>query len=110
MQLALFVRTRTKPGQRELVRRAWEELMKPGIDGNTQQPVYFFCEDKDDDDVFCLFEIYQTQSSFEKAAESRRFADYMARIGHLLDGPPVVNLTTPVWGKGLSDQDMQQID
>ena len=109
MSLALFVRTRTKPGQRELVRRAWEELMKPGVDGNAQQPVYFFCEDNDDD-VFCLFEIYRDRASFERAAESRRFAEYMARIGHLLAGPPEVNITTPAWAKQAGDLDMQRAD
>ena len=110
MQLALFVRTRTKPGQRSLVRSAWEELMKPGVDGNSKQPVYFFCEDNDDDDTFCLFEIYDDRATFEKAAESRRFADYMARIGHLLEGPPEVNITRPVWAKGANDLNMQRID
>ena len=110
MQLALFIRTRTKPGQRQLVRQAWEELMKPGVDGNSQQPVYFFCEDNDDENVFCLFEIYSDQNSFERAAESRRFADYMARIGHLLAGPPEVNITRPVWGKGAGDRNMIRID
>ena len=109
MSLALFIRTRTKPGQRHLVRQAWEELMKPGVDHNSQQPVYFFCEDNDDRDVFCLFEIYSDRASFERAAESRRFADYMARIGHLLAGPPEVNITSTVWAKQKGDQVMQKI-
>ena len=109
MSLVLFVRTRTKAGKRPLVRQAWEELMKPGVDGNARQPVYFFCEDNDDRDVFCLFEIYQDRASFQRAAESRRFADYMSRIGHLLDGPPEVNITTPVWAKQAGDQVMQQV-
>lgn len=110
MSLALFVRTRTKPGQRELARRAWEELMKPGVDGNAQQPVYFFCEDNDDANVFCLFEIYSDRATFERAAESRRFADYMGRIGHLLAGPPEVNITTPVWAKHQGDQTMRKVE
>jgi quinol monooxygenase YgiN len=110
VSLALFVRTRTKPGQRELARRAWEELMKPGVDDNPQQPVYFFCEDNDDQDVFCLFEIYSDRQSFERAAESRRFADYMGRIGHLLAGPPEMNITTPVWLKQQGDQVTHKAD
>lgn len=109
MRIGLFVRTRTKPGQRALARKAWEELMKPGVDSNAQQPVYFFCEDNDDDDVFCLFEIYENRASFERAAESRRFAEYMARIGPLLDGPPEVNITKPVWAKGFAGSEMTRI-
>lgn len=107
MSVALFIRTRTKAGKRELVRAAWEDLMKPGVDGNREQPVYFFCEDNDDRDVFCLFEIYRDKASFERAAESRRFADSMARIGHLLEGPPEVNITTPRWAKQRGDERLQ---
>lgn len=108
MSLALFIRTRTKPGKRNLVREAWEELMKPGVDGNARQPVYFFCEDNDDRDVFCMFEIYTDKASFERAAESQRFADYMARIGHLLAEPPEVNITTPRWAKQQGEGVMQR--
>ena len=110
MSLALFIRTRTRPGQRHLVRQAWEDLMKPVVDGNAGQPVYFFCEDNDDEDVFCCFEIYRDRSAFEQAAESQRFADYMARIGHLLEGPPEVNITRPVWAKQAGDTALRQVD
>lgn len=109
MSLALFIRTRTKPGKRELVRKAWEELMKPAVDRNVGQPIYYFCEDNDDRDVFCLFEVYRDKATFERAAESQRFADYMGRIGYLLAGPPEVNITTPQWAKQPGDNAMQRV-
>lgn len=84
-------------------------MLKPRVDGNAGQPVYYFCEDDEDPDAFFLFEIYRDRSDYEQAAESRQFAEYMTRVGPLLAEPPQVTLGRPAWAKHAGAGSMQKL-
>ena len=99
-KLALFIKTRTKSGKRDDVHRLWEEHLKARAEANDHQQVYFFCCDNNDPDVFFLFELYDDASALQQNAQADWFANYMAEVGPLIDGPPEVHQGTPVWSKG----------
>ena len=100
-KLALFIKSRTQPGKRAEVRSFWEEHLKPRAEANPAQKVYFFCEDDQDPEVFYLFELYNDRNEFTANAQQPWFADYMARVGLLLDGQPEIGMSTPYWVKGV---------
>jgi quinol monooxygenase YgiN len=101
-KLAVMVKTRTQPGKRDDVRRLWDAHLRPRVEANAAQEVYFFCEDANDPDVFYLFEIYANPEAMEANGQSPWFADYMAAVGPLLTDQSEVAIATPTWAKGAS--------
>ena len=99
-KVALFIKTKTKPGKRDDVRNLWEQYLKSRAEANTAQELYVFCYDNNDPDTFLLFEVYNDPAALDENAKSDWFASYMEKVGPLLDGMPEVNMTTPVWAKG----------
>ena len=99
-KVALFIKTKTKPGKRDEVRELWEKFLKGRAEINDAQELYFFCNDNNDADTFLLFEVYSDPVALAKNATTEWFAAYMEAVGPLLDGMPEVHMTTPVWAKG----------
>lgn len=89
----------SKPGQKDRVFALWERHLKKRVATNPAQERYFFCHDMDDPDMFFLFEVYDDPASLAKNVKAPWFAEYMAAVGPLLDGPPEVFQTTPQWIK-----------
>lgn len=99
-KIALFIKSKTKPGKRDEVRALWETHLKARAEKNSAQEAYYFCYDNDDPDTFLLFEVYNDPAVLAEAAKAEWFARYMQEVGPLMDGYPVVNQTTPIWIKG----------
>jgi quinol monooxygenase YgiN len=100
-ELALIIKTRTRAGKRDEVRRLYEERLVPRAQQNDAQEVVVWCDDQHDPDTFYLFEIYRDAAAFGANAQSDWFADYMTRVGPLLAGEPEVSMATPGWSKGV---------
>jgi quinol monooxygenase YgiN len=100
-KVAVMVKTKTQPGKRDEVRRLWDVHLRPRVELNAAQEVYFFCEDAHDADTFYLFEIYSDPDAMSANAGSEWFAEYLQAVSPLLAGPGEVGVATPVWAKGV---------
>jgi quinol monooxygenase YgiN len=100
-KVAVIVKTQTQPGKRDEVRRLWEVHLRPRVEANAAQEVYFFCEDTQDPDTFYLFEIYSDPDALSANAGSEWFAEYLQAVRPLLADRGEVGVATPVWVKGV---------
>jgi quinol monooxygenase YgiN len=100
-QSAMIIKTRTKPGKREVVSRLYQELLAPRAAANAEQLLVVWCDDAHDPDVFYLFEIYANQEAMGSNAQAPWFAEYMQQAGPLLAAEPEVAMAIPGWAKGL---------
>jgi len=98
-KVALFIKSKAKPGKRDALRALWEKHLRDLAAANAAQEVYFYCYDNDDPDTFCLFEVYSSAEALAANAQGEAFGAYMAEAGPLLDGFPEVRQTTPMWIK-----------
>ncbi len=101
-KLAVVIKTKTLPGQRDAVYRLYEQHLAPHAAENYGQETAAVCLDENDADTFYLFEIYSSREAFEQAGQRPWFWSYMQAAGPLLAGQPEVGLARPVWAKGLS--------
>lgn len=99
--LAIVVRSKSKPGKREEVKSLYLELMAPRAEENESQEVVVWCADQHDPDAFFLFEIYTDAAAMGANAQAGWFAEYMAQAGPLLAAEPEVSMASPVWSKGV---------
>lgn len=100
-KIALFIKTKTQPGKREEAQKLWEKHLKPGAQANPNQEVHVFCLDPQDQNTLYLFEVYSSMEALQAAGQSPAFAAYMQEAMALLDGPPEMGMTAPVWAKGI---------
>ncbi len=102
-KLALFVKTRTQPGQRDQLRAMFQKHLAPRAEANRAQEVVIWCDDEHDLNVFYLFEVYSDRKAFEEnsqaASQAGWFAEYMKEAMPLLAGQPEVIFATPRWAK-----------
>jgi quinol monooxygenase YgiN len=100
-KLAMIITTRTQPGQRDEVKRLFEEHLAPRALANDAQELVAWCEDAADADVFHLVEVYSDPEAAGANAQAPWFWEYLSVVGPLLDGQPEVRTATPAWSKGL---------
>lgn len=100
-EIAMFITSRTRPGKRDEVMALYREVLAPRAEENDRQEVVVLAADQRDPDAFHLFEIDADGEAFAANAQSSWFADYIAKIGPLLAGEPVVAMANPVWSTGL---------
>lgn len=100
-ELALFIKTKAKPGKRGELQDLYEELLGPRAMENDAQQVVVWCADQHDPDTFYLFELYREAGAMGTNAQAPWFADYMAKSGPYLAGEPEVGMATPMWSKGV---------
>lgn len=99
-KLAMIVKTKCQPGQRDEVRRLWDEHLQARALANDAQELVVYCYDHQDENVFYLFEVYTTAEAVEASSKAPWFWDYMKAAGALIDGQPEVLTGTPVFAKG----------
>jgi quinol monooxygenase YgiN len=100
-KLAMIIKTRTQPGQRQKVAALYREHLAPRAEANEAQEVAVWCDDMHDPDLFYLFEIYSSQEAMGANAQAPWFAEYMAAVGPLLATEPEVGMGVPVWNTGV---------
>lgn len=100
-KIALILRTKTKPGQRDAVRRLYEQQLAPRALANAAQAVVVWCDDLDDLDTFYLFEVYRDPAAMQANAAAPWFAGYLQQVAPLLSGEGSMIRATPGWTKGV---------
>ncbi len=98
-QVAVIVTHRTQPGRREDVRAVWEKHMVPAVTANPGHVDYFYCLDDNAPDVITAFQIYVDADASRAFLGTAAYTSYVAEVEPLLQGPPTVSVTTPVWHK-----------
>ncbi len=95
----LFIKVRSKEGQRDNLRALWEKHLKQRAAENTTQEVYFYCYDNQDQNLICMFEYYTDSEEIQHNSKTSWFQSYMQEAIPLLDGEPEVNMASPIWIK-----------
>jgi len=99
-KIAVFIKSKAKPGQRDALRAAWDRHLRARAESDPVFDAYYYCYDNDDPDTVMLFEVYNDAAAMAANAQGDALAAFMAEAGPLLDGFPEVHQTTPVWIKG----------
>ncbi len=98
----LIIKTKTKPGKREEVRRLFEKHLGPRAQQNPKQELVVWCADDKDADVFYLFEIYSDPSAPQANAQAPWFFEYLQQVQPLISDMSEVMSATPLWAKGIA--------
>lgn len=99
-KVALFIKSKAKPGQRDALRALWETHLRDAAAANPALEAYFYCYSNDDPDTVHLFEVYTDAAAQAADGGGDAFKTFMVEAGPLLDGFPEVHQMTPVWIKG----------
>jgi quinol monooxygenase YgiN len=99
--IALIVRGRARPGQRDAVLALYERLQAPRALTDAAQLVVVWCADVADADAFWLFEVYASAEALQANAQAPWFWECMAQAQPLLAGQPEVVTGSPGWTKGI---------
>lgn len=100
-KLAMILKTKTQPGQREAVRHLFEQHLAPRAQANETQELVIWCADDNDPDTFYVFELYSNHKAPQANAQAPWFWDYMKQVQPLLAAQPEVAMATPEWAKGV---------
>ncbi len=98
-KVALFLKIKTQPGQRDALVALWDEHLKTRAAENADHVSYVFALDMGDPDMVHISEVYSTQAAFQANSKSPWFAAYMAEAGQLLAGKPGFVMAKPHWVK-----------
>ena len=86
MTVSLFVRIELKPGTRDAF------LKRVKVHQNNVRTNESYCQrfdvlvPQDENDVVCLYEVYDDEAAFEKHNETPYFAEYRADTGPMVAG------------------------
>lgn len=97
----VFLIHRTEPGRRDDVRAVWMEHMAPAVAANPDHLAYFYCFDRDDTDVICVFQLYRSPETAAAFLRTESYRRYLAAVEPLLVGPPQFHAADPEWTKGI---------
>jgi quinol monooxygenase YgiN len=96
--IALFIRHKAKPGQRDAMREIWEHYVKP-----ERLPIRgilnFFCYDIKDPDTLVVFQLYRDQAAMDKFLAGAWYSEYLKAVSEVVAKPPEILPATLVWRK-----------
>jgi quinol monooxygenase YgiN len=96
---ALFIRHHARPGQRDNVRRVWENYVKPRAAANPAHEAYYFCYDTKDAAMICVFQLYTSEAAMQEFLEGAWYADYLKEVGEFVAVPPQITPADLIWTK-----------
>lgn len=96
---ALFIRHQAQPGKRDDVRRVWEHFVKPRAAANPAHEAYYFCYDRADPDVICVFQLYSSVEAMQEFLSGDWYPDYLREVGRFVAAPPQITPADLVWAK-----------
>jgi quinol monooxygenase YgiN len=97
-QQAVFIRHRTKPGQRAAVQKVWQRNMQPAIAANPGHIAYSYCFGADPD-VICAFQQYRDADAARAFLQTPAYAAYLKEVEPLLLGEPEIDILDIQWSK-----------
>ena len=98
-KIALFIRHQAKPGQREELRRIWEEHVKPRAAANPEHEAYYFCYDHADPDVVSVFQLYRDEAAMQAFLGGDWYPAYLKEVSQVVAAPPQLSPASLVWDK-----------
>ncbi|PHR85922.1 MAG: monooxygenase [Blastopirellula sp.] len=97
---ALFVRHKSKPGQRDKVREVWEQYVKPRAASNADHLAYYFCYDENQADTICVFQMFTDKQAYEDFLAGDWYPEYLDAVSEFVLEAPTLNTANPIWIKG----------
>ncbi len=98
-KIALFVRHKSKLGQRENVRDVWERYVKPRAQSNPNHEAYYFCYDESDEDVISVFQLFSNKQAVDSFMKGEWYAEYLKEVSeYILEAPQLIT-AVPQWIK-----------
>lgn len=98
-KIALIVRHRAKPGQRELLRATWERFIKPNALKNPHHLEYYFSYDRDCEERVTAFQIFSSIEAKNDFISSPWYPDYIQEISQHIAEPPEITELSLMWSK-----------
>src|SRR5688572_2023413 len=98
-QKALFIRHQARPGKRDDVRRVWEKFVKPRAAANPGHEAYYYCYDRNDADVICVFQLYQDLEALDSFSKDGWYAEYLNEVSQFVSVPPQITPADLIWQK-----------
>lgn len=99
MSVAVLIEHRARPGCRDEVRAAWEQLLRPAIETNDGHEAYSYMFDTDDPDIIRAFQRYTDDEAAATFLTTPAYGAYVAAVEDLLVGPPRVLRCEVIWTK-----------
>ena len=96
---ALFVRHQALPGKRNDVRRVWEQYVQPRAVANPAHEAYYFCYDRTDPDVICVFQLFTDPASQRSFLTGGWYEEYLRAVGQYVAIPPQITPADLIWAK-----------
>lgn len=96
---ALLITYRTKPGQRDVLHRAFDQHVKTHVAANPKVERFVMCNDDTDPNAVHLFELYSDRAALDEIGGASWLADYNAALEPVLDGDTELTFTSPTWFK-----------
>ncbi len=96
---ALFVRHQARPGQRDDVKRLWEQHVRPRAADNPGHLAYYFCYDTADPDVICVFQLFANETAGAEFLNGAWYPEYLSEVGTVVAAPPQLTRAALVWAK-----------
>ena len=100
--IALFVRHKAKPGQRNAVREIWEHYVKPRAAANPGHLEYFLCYDIEDPDTVVVFQLYRDQAALDDFLAGAWYSEYLQAVSAVVAKLSEILPATLVWQKALN--------
>lgn len=98
-QVALIVRHRTKPGQRDAMRAVWERYIKPNVSQNPGHLAYYFNTVEDDPDGVVAFQIFTDHAAKDAFLASDWYPEYLEEVSPHIAEPPEITTASVAWSK-----------
>jgi quinol monooxygenase YgiN len=98
--VAVIAKIPAAPGKRDQLRDALQGLLDNAA-GEPDTLFYILHEDKGDENVLWMYELYTDQAALDAHMKTEGFKTAAGPIVPFLGGAPVLTFTTPTGGKGL---------
>lgn len=98
-KIALFIRHKAKPGQREKIKEIWQTYVKPRVETNPAHELYYFCYDIKDEDIVSVFQLFTNKESIDQFMNGNWYPEYLEKISEIISEAPIISDAVPVWNK-----------
>ena len=98
-KITLFIKIKSLPDKRDEVWQLWQKHIKDHLEDNSKAEFISFCFDAKDKNTIWIFELFHDQFQPEIIMESDWFANFQNEVIPLLENPPEVAISEPVWIK-----------
>ncbi len=100
--IALVVRHKAKPGQRDMLHAVWEKYVRPAALRNSGHLAYHFCFDEADQDRVVAFQIFANLEAKDAFLKNEWYPAYLKDISAHIAEPPDITAASIIWSKPIA--------